>query len=189
MSRYEVRIAGLGGQGVVLAGIILGSAFSIYAGKNATQTQSYGPEARGSACKSEIVIADEEIDYPKVEMPDLIAVMSQEAYERYVDEVKPGAVLIFDPDMVADNKSMKNVKSLPVPAMRMAERLGKKIVANIVMVGAIAAASRMIDAGSVEKAIENYVPKGTEKLNVEAFRVGYNYVRNRMESAKVGGRS
>ena len=189
MPRFEIRIAGLGGQGVILAGIILGSAFSIYAGKNVTQTQSYGPEARGSSCKSEIVIANEEIDYPNVEVPDLIAAMSQEAYVRYVDAVKPSGILIFDPDMVVGNKSMKNMRLLPVPALRMAERLGKKIVANMVMVGAIAAASRMVDAEPVEKAIANYVPKGTEKLNVEAFRMGYDYVKECMESAKVGGRS
>jgi len=181
MSRFEIRIAGLGGQGIVLAGIIIGTAASIYGGKNATQAQSYGPEARGGACKTEIVIGDEEIDYPKVEQPDIVAVMSQEAYNTYVGEIKENGTLLYDSDMILETRPMKNVRIYEVPATRIAEQLGKKIVANMVMIGAIIAITEIVDNQSIEKAIASNVPRGTEKLNIEAFERGYEYARRLLE--------
>jgi len=181
MSRFEIRIAGLGGQGIVLAGIIIGTAASIYGGKNATQAQSYGPEARGGACKTEIVIGDEEIDYPKVEQPDIVAVMSQEAYNTYVGEIKENGTLLYDSDMILETRPMKNVRIYEVPATRIAEQLGKKIVANMVMIGAIIAITKIVDNQSIEKAIASNVPRGTEKLNIEAFERGYEYARRLLE--------
>jgi len=177
MSRFEIRMAGLGGQGIVLAGIIIGTAASIYGGKNATQTQSYGPEARGGACKTEIVIGDEEIDYPKVEQPDIVAVMSQEAYNTYVREIKKNGTLLYDSSMILQTRPINNVSVHEVPATRIAEQLGKKIVANMVMIGAIIAITKIVDIQSVEKAIARSVPRGTEKLNIEAFNRGYEYAK------------
>lgn len=181
MPRYEIRMAGLGGQGIVLAGIVLGTAASTFGGKNATQAQSYGPEARGGACKSEVVISDKEIDYPKVEQPDLIGVMSQEAFDKYVDDIKPGGVVIYDPDMVLNPRGIRDAKIYAVPTVRMAEKIGKRIVANMVMIGSVTAASKALDPESVEKAIVRFVPRGTDKLNLDAFRAGYDYTQKLVE--------
>lgn len=181
MPRYEIRLGGLGGQGIVLAGVVLGTAATIFNGKNATQVQSYGPEARGGACKSEVVISDSEIDYPKVERPDLVGVMSQEAFDKYVDDIKPGGIIIYDPDMVLNLRKIRNAKMYAVPTVRMAEKIGKRIVANMVMIGSVAAASKVIDPKSVENTIARFVPRGTEKLNLSAFAAGYDYTSKLVE--------
>jgi 2-oxoglutarate ferredoxin oxidoreductase subunit gamma len=185
MPRYEIRLAGLGGQGIVLAGVVLGTAAAIFDQKRATQTQSYGPEARGGACKSEVVISDDEIDYPKVEQPDLIGVMSQEAFDKYLGDLKPGGIVIYDPDMILSLKEMKNARMYAVPTVRMAEKIGRRIVANMVMIGSVTAASKMIDPKAVEKAILRFVPKGTEKLNLSAFNAGYDYTLKLMDEKNV----
>jgi len=184
MPRYEIRLGGLGGQGIVLAGVILGTAAAIFDGKNATQTQSYGPEARGGACKSEVVISDREIDYPKLERPNLVGVMSQEAFDKYVDDVGSGGIVIYDPDMVPTLRELKNAKTYAVPTVRMAEKLGKRIVANMVMIGSVTAASKILDPKAVEKAIVRFVPRGTDKLNLEAFRTGYDFTLKLTEETK-----
>lgn len=185
MPRYEIRLAGLGGQGIVLAGVVLGTAAAIFDQKRATQTQSYGPEARGGACKSEVVISDDEIDYPKVEQPDLIGVMSQEAFDKYLGDLKPGGIVIYDPDMILSLKEIKNARMYAVPTVRMAEKIGRRIVANMVMIGSVTAASKMIDPKAVEKAILRFVPKGTEKLNLSAFNAGYDYTLKLMDEKNV----
>lgn len=185
MPRYEIRLAGLGGQGIVLAGVVLGTAAAIFDQKRATQTQSYGPEARGGACKSEVVISDDEIDYPKVEQPDLIGVMSQEAFDKYVGDLKPGGIVIYDPDMILSLKEIRNARMYAVPTVRMAEKIGRRIVANMVMIGSVTAASKMIDPKAVEKAILRFVPKGTEKLNLSAFNAGYDYTLKLMDEKNV----
>ena len=184
MPRYEIRLGGLGGQGIVLAGVILGTAAAIFDGKSATQTQSYGPEARGGACKSEVVISDHEIDYPKLERPDLVGVMSQEAFEKYVDDIKPGGILIYDPDMIPNHREIKGAKTYAVPAVKMAEKLGKRIVANMVMIGSVTAASKILDPKAVEKAIVRFVPRGTDKLNLEAFRTGFDFTQKLTEESR-----
>jgi len=181
MSRFEIRISGLGGQGIVLAGIIIGTAASTYGRKNATQAQSYGPEARGGACKTEIVISDEEIDYPRVEKPHIVAVMSQEAYNTCVGEIEENGALLYDPDMILETRPMNKVNIYEVPATRIAEQLGKKIVANMVMIGAIIAITNIVDNQSIEKAIAKNVPHGTEKLNIDAFNRGYEHARKLLE--------
>ena len=184
MPRYEIRLGGLGGQGIVLAGVILGTAAAIFDGKNATQTQSYGPEARGGACKSEVVISDKEIDYTKLERPNLVGVMSQEAFEKYVDDVRSGGIVIYDPDMVPNFKELKNAKTYAVPTVKMADKLGRRIVANMVMIGSVTAASKIVDPKAVEKAIVRFVPRGTDKLNLEAFRSGYDFTLKLAEETK-----
>ncbi|MEM2105208.1 MAG: 2-oxoacid:ferredoxin oxidoreductase subunit gamma [Candidatus Bathyarchaeia archaeon] len=180
--RVEVRFAGFGGQGIIKSGIIVASAACIYGGKNAVQTQSYGPESRGGACKSEVVIAEEDIDFPKVVEPDVLVVMSQHAYNEYAENVKAGGTILLDPDMIPHEKDLHGVKVFRVPATRIAEGLGRKIVANIVMLGAFAAITKLVDKDAVKDAIKANVPKGTEELNLKAFETGYNYGENLLKS-------
>lgn len=180
--RVEVRFAGFGGQGIIKSGIIVASAACIYGGKNAVQTQSYGPESRGGACKSEVVIAEEDIDFPKVVEPDVLVVMSQHAYNEYAENVKAGGTILLDPDMIPHEKDLRGVKVFRVPATRIAEELGRKIVANIVMLGAFAAITKLVDRDAVKNAIKDNVPRGTEELNLKAFEMGYNYGENLLKS-------
>src|SRR4030042_1700177 len=145
MSRIEVRFAGFGGQGIIKSGIITAAAASIHAGKNAVQTQSYGPESRGGACKSEVVISEEEIDFPKVVEPEVLVVMSQHAYNDYADDLKACGIVILDPDMIPTERDLKGVKVFRVPATKIADELGRRIVANIVMIGAFVAITNLLD--------------------------------------------
>jgi 2-oxoglutarate ferredoxin oxidoreductase subunit gamma len=180
--RIEIKFAGFGGQGIIKSGIIIASAACIHSGKNAVQTQSYGPESRGGACKSEVVISEEEIDFPKVVDPDILVVMSQHAYNEYAREVKSGGTIIMDPDMIPREVDLKDVKVYQVPATRIAEELGKKIVANIVMLGAFVSITGVLDENAVRESIKTNVPKGTEKLNLAAFDKGYECGKNLLKS-------
>ena len=173
--RVEVRFAGFGGQGIIKSGIIVAAAASIHAEKNAVQTQSYGPESRGGACKSEVVISEEEIDFPKVVEPDVLVVMSQHAYNDYAEDVKSGGTVILDPDMIPREKSLKNLKVYRVPATKIAEELGRRIVANIVMLGAFTAITELLDEKALKESIKENIPKGTEELNLAAFEKGFEY--------------
>jgi 2-oxoglutarate ferredoxin oxidoreductase subunit gamma len=173
--RIEVRFAGFGGQGIIKSGIITATAACIYGGKSAVQTQSYGPESRGGACKSEVVIADEEIDFPKVVEPDVLVVMSQHAYNEYAENVKAGGTVILDPDMIPREKELKDVKVFRVPATGIAEKLGKRIVANIVMLGAFVSITELLDENAVRESIKVKITRGTEELNLAAFAKGYEF--------------
>ena len=173
--RLEIRVAGFGGQGIIRTGLILAMATCIHGNRNAVQTQSYGPESRGGACKSEVVISDEEIDFPKVLEPDVLIAMSQEAYNTYVDSVKKGGTILLDPDLVQKQKASVGIQVSKVPATRIAEELGKSIVANVVMLGAFASVTNLIDVETLRKSVLDNVPKGTEKLNLAAFEKGYNF--------------
>jgi 2-oxoglutarate ferredoxin oxidoreductase subunit gamma len=171
----EITFAGFGGQGIIKAGVIVAMAASIYCGKNAVQTQSYGPESRGGACKSDVIISDVEIDFPKVDEPDVLVVMSQQAYSEYVEKVKKGGIIILDPDLVPEEKKLEEVKVFRVPATKMAEELGMKIVGNVIMLGAFAAITKIMKKEALAKAIKANVPKGMEELNLKAFNNGYAY--------------
>ena len=173
--RIEVRFAGFGGQGIIKSGIITATAACIYGGKSAVQTQSYGPESRGGACKSEVVIAEEEIDFPKVVEPDVLVVMSQHAYNEYAENVKAGGTVILDPDVIPREKDLKDVKVFRVPATGIAEKLGKRIVANIVMLGAFVSITGLLDENAVRESIKVNIPRGTEELNLAAFAKGYEF--------------
>ncbi|MBM3319604.1 MAG: 2-oxoacid:acceptor oxidoreductase family protein [Candidatus Eisenbacteria bacterium] len=170
--RCEMRLSGEGGQGLVLAGKILAEAAAIYQGINATQSQSYGPEARGGASRSEIILSDEDIDYPKAVRLDLLLALTQEACDRYVVDLKPSGVLLVDSDAV------KKVPEGPfrtyrAPVIRGArETIGREIVANIVALGIITRIADVIDEESVREAILTRVPKGTEEINLKAFELG-----------------
>ena len=179
--RVEVRFAGFGGQGIIKSGIIVAAAAAIHGGKNAVQTQSYGPESRGGACKSEVVIAEEEIDFPKVVEPEVLVVMSQHAYNDYAEELKAGGTMMLDPDMIPTERSLKNVKIYRVPATKIAEGLGKRIVANIVMIGAFVAITELLNKDAIKKSIVENIPKGTEELNLNAFEKGYECGKSLMK--------
>jgi len=176
--RTEIRFAGFGGQGIIKSGIITAAAACIYGGKNSVQTQSYGPESRGGACKSEVVISEEDIDFPKVVEPDILVLMSQHAYNDYIDDVKAGGTVILDPDMIPREKELKNLEVFRVPATKVAEELGRKIVANIVMLGAFVAITGVLDENTVKESVKANIPQGTEELNMTAFQKGYEYGKN-----------
>jgi 2-oxoglutarate ferredoxin oxidoreductase subunit gamma len=181
--RTEVRLAGFGGQGIIRAGLMLAMAASIHSDKNAVQTQSYGPESRGGSCKSEVVISDEEIDYPKVVEPDVLVVMSQEAFNTYATTLKANGTLLIDSDMVPRRELEGNVHVFMVPSTKMAEELGKTIVANVVMLGALVAITGITTADAFKNSLLSNIPKGTEKLNLTAFEKGYEHGKKLLEEA------
>lgn len=175
MSQREIRIAGFGGQGVILCGMILGRAATIYADRFATLTQSFGPEARGGACAVQVIVADKPVLYPYVTSPDILAVMSQEAAGKFVQELRPGATLIVEEDLVSLKQTPEGVLLRKVPATRLAEEIGPKIVQNIVMVGFITAVTGLLPVDAVRQSIRRSVPEGTETINLMAFERGYRY--------------
>ena len=178
--RYEVRLSGAGGQGMILAGVILAEAAAIYDDKNATQSQSYGPEARGGASKSEVIISDEDIFYPKATNIDLLLALTQEACNKYVDDLKPTGFLVIDGDRVQDIPE-GDFKVYKLPIMSIAqEKVGKVIVANIVALGVIAALSGVVSDEAIESAVLARVPRGTEELNRKALLAGMEAARKLM---------
>lgn len=178
MSRTDIKLCGFGGQGIILSGYILGKAASIFEKKEAVLTQSYGPEARGGACSADVVISENKIDYPYLKEINILVVMSQEAYTIYTKQLGKGGILLIDENLVEmDKKQTKqsNWKVYKIPATRFAEELGKKIVANIVMLGFFTAVSGVVSYEAMKNAILSSVPKGTEKLNESAYWKGYEY--------------
>lgn len=170
--RTEIRIAGFGGQGVVLAGLLLGEA-AIRDGKQAVQTQSYGPESRGGAARSEVLISDERIDYPKVIEADILVALSQEAFDKFRSAVKSDGSVIIEGDLVSPGEN----QTLSVPFTKMADDLGRKVVANSIMLGYLVAATGVVSVESMEATIREKVPKQTIDLNLEAFRRGLELSR------------
>lgn len=173
MSRYELRFSGAGGQGLITAGIIMAKAASIYEGKQAVQSQSYGPEARGGASKSEVIISDEAIDYPKATKVDALLAMTQEAANKYSHDLKEGGVLLIDSDMVKDVPPGK-FKTVAFPIINTAKNeVGREIVANIVALGAMVALTGQVTRENAEKAVLSSVPEAFIELNKKAFSMGY----------------
>jgi len=174
----EIRIAGFGGQGVILSAIIIGKAVSIHQGAYATMTQNFGPEARGGACSAQLLLSGQPILYPYVTQPDIMVVMSQEAYTRFVPELKEGGTLIVEQDLVRVTDLPRQTKVYSCPATRLAEELGKKMVLNSVMVGFFAAVTKLLDRTAVRNAIVDSVPSSFRELNLKAFEKGYEYGLN-----------
>lgn len=171
--RYELRLSGSGGQGLILAGKILAEAAAIYDNKNATQSQSYGPEARGGSSRSEVIISDQEIDYPKAVNIDLLLCFTQEACDKYYKDVKDSGVIIIDAGYVTKKPAGKfKVYALPITDIAEKE-VGKRLVANIVALGIITGYTKIVSKEAVESAILSRVPKGTEEINLKAFRIGF----------------
>lgn len=170
--RYEIRLSGEGGQGLLLVGKILAEAAAIYDGINATQSQSYGPEARGGASRSEVILSDEDIDFPKALELNLLLALTQEACNRYVGDLRPDGILLIDSDAVtAVPEGSFQVWAAPI-IRRAEEKLGRKIVANIVALGIITRMANVVSEFAVREAILTRVPKGTEDINQKAFELG-----------------
>jgi 2-oxoglutarate ferredoxin oxidoreductase subunit gamma len=170
--RTEIRLAGEGGQGMILAGIILAEAASIYDKKMAVHTQSYGPEARGGASKSEVVIADGEIDHPEVLSADVVVTLSQEAYDKYAASVKPGGLLIVDEEKV---RHIRETEAVRIPISRLAfETTGRHITANTVALGVLVGLTGVVSRQAIEKAVTARAPRGTEEMNRKALEAGFD---------------
>lgn len=171
-NQVELRLSGSGGQGLLLAGIILSEA-AINEDKNAIQTQSYGPEARGGASKAEVIISNDDIDFPKVTAPNIVLALTQIAADKYVSSIREDGIVIVDSKIVLP-EDLKAKKIISVPIIETAaEKVGRAIVANIVAIGVIAEATGVVSKESVEKAVLSRVPKGTEDLNKKALAEGY----------------
>lgn len=174
--KKNIRLTGTGGQGLILAGIILAEA-ALLEGKNAIQSQSYGPEARGGASKAEVIIADEAIHYPKVLESDYLLSMSEKAYEKYNGGMKQNSVLILDTTFVKEVPNEKAAKTIAVPITRLAkEATGREMTANIAALGILSALG-IVAEKPLKQAILHRIPKGTEELNMKAFEVGKNAVK------------
>jgi len=178
--RYEIRFSGAGGQGLITAGIILAEAASIIEGKHAVQSQSYGPEARGGASKSEVIISDGPIDYPKATIVDACLAMTQEAADKYANGIKTGGVLLVDSDFVP-NPPKGEYKVVKMPIMRTAkEDIGREIVANVIALGAMIALTDVVSRESGEKAVLAKVPEAFIELNKKAYALGFEKTKAAM---------
>jgi len=183
--RTEVKLGGFGGQGIILAGMILGRAATVYAQRNAVMSQSFGPESRGGACMAEIIIADGEIAYPRPIAPDIVVMMSQEAYGTYAKSRPAHSLLIVDEDLVQLDENLERGKRvLKAPATRLAEGLGRRMVANIAMLGFLCGATNVVSPAATREAVLASVPKGTEELNLKAFDAGHEHARRILSEAK-----
>ena len=171
MSRTEIRITGFGGQGVVLSGSIIGRACAINADQHATMIQSFGPEARGSACSATLAVSDTRVLYPYIRRPDIFVVMSAEGYENYRDELKEEGTLIYEENLV--HPTLKEGQpAYGIPSTRIAESLGRSIVQNIVMLGFFTAVTQLVSREQMREAVRASVPAGTDELNLRAFDAG-----------------
>ena len=168
--RYEIRLSGSGGQGLILMGIILAEAVGIYDGRYVAQTQSYGPEARGGSSKSEVIVSDEEIVYPKAMKLDLLLAMNQRSCDDFYQDLKPEGLLIVDSTFVTQ---IPTSKAFQIPFTRIArEKFKKEVVANIIALGALTQLTPIVSPKAMESAVLARVPKGTEKLNQDALKAG-----------------
>jgi 2-oxoglutarate ferredoxin oxidoreductase subunit gamma len=171
----EIRIGGFGGQGVILAAAVIGKAAAIFQGGYATMTQSFGPEARGGSSSAQVILSTEPILYPYVAQPDVLVVMSQAAYASFTPQLKPGGILITEQEMVRVDRYPNGVRVYGVPATRLAEELGRKVVLNIVMGGFFGAVTNLLEPDALRKAVADSVPPAMQKLNLQAFDKGFEY--------------
>ncbi len=176
MEQIEIKLGGFGGQGIILAGYVIGKAAALYDKKYATLTQSYGPESRGSACSAKVIVSNTEIDYPEVLHPNVLIIMSKEAYHKFSSNLVAGGTLLYDENLVETKiETNKSIQVYSIPATKMAEELGKKIVANIIMTGFFSSITGIITKQSLEESIKTSIPKGAEEINLIAFQKGYEY--------------
>jgi len=171
--KKEILVTGFGGQGIVLLGKILGAAAAIGDHKESTLIQAYGPESRGGACSAQVMISDAVIHYPFVRTPDVLAAMSQAGFDKYIGQARDDTVLLIDQDLVKAKNAKTEVFS--IPATRLAEEMGRKMMANIIMLGFIVAVSRVVTGDAARKAVTKSVPKGTEDANLAAFNKGHDF--------------
>jgi len=180
----EIRFSGFGGQGIIRCGLIAGKALSLFDNKQATMTQSFGPEARGSACSSQLVVSDERVLYPYISAPEILVSMSQEAYDKYEPELREDGLLLIDKDLVKVKPPRGKIKSYSVPSTRFAEELGNRIIANLVMLGFFTAITRIVSPEAMKKALPGLVPGRFLELNKKAFDKGYEYGKKIMTEEK-----
>ena len=171
----EIKIGGLGGQGVILGGIIIGKAAALYDNKHSCLTQAFGPEARGSACSAQVVVDESPILYPYVHRPHILTAMSQDAWKKFGPEMRDDGLLLYEEELVKPTNLPKTAKAYGVPATRIAEELGRRMVLNIVMVGFFTSITKLIGAEAMKKAVADSVPPNTIELNINAFTRGYDY--------------
>ena len=176
LDRFEIRVAGFGGQGVVTIGRILGVAFTVHDQKNSVNTQSYGPESRGGACRSEIVVSDGDINYPYVRKADVFVCLSQTAYDNYILDLKEDGVLLMDPNSVKCNST--DNKTFEIPAMELSRQIGSVKFQNTVALGALYVLIQAhLNEGALRKAIAESVPQETLENNMKAFDIGLEHMR------------
>jgi 2-oxoglutarate ferredoxin oxidoreductase subunit gamma len=187
MANVDIRFSGFGGQGIVRCGLITGKALSLYDNMHATMTQSFGPEARGSACSSQLVVSDERVLYPYIDKPNILVSMSQEAYDKYEPELREDGILLIDKDLVKTRPVRGNIELFGVPSTRFAESLGNRITANLVMLGFFTAVTKVVSADAMKKALPGLVPGRFLELNIRAFDKGYDYGLDELAAAKKGG--
>ena len=187
LQRVEMRFSGSGGQGILLAAAIVAEGAAAL-GKHVVQTQSYGPEARGGASKSEVIVSDEDIDYPEVQHPDVNLVLSQAAYVKYAADTRPGGLLIYDSGLVEIDAAAEGMVAHGLPFTQAAtDELGKKVVTNIVSLGAFVAISGVLPPEAVEQAVLNRVPARFRELNERAFRIGLQLAEEATQAAASPG--
>lgn len=187
-TKKEVIVSGFGGQGIVLAGKILGMAAALGDNKESTLVQSYGPESRGGACCAQVVVSDQVIQYPYVKAADILVCMSQSGYEKYKGQLKSDGFLLTDKDLV---NPMPDREFFDIPSTRMAKELGREMMANIIMVGFMTAVTAVISEKAAKDAVLASVPKGTEEMNLKAFDKGYDYGLSKLKGRqkKASGRA
>jgi 2-oxoglutarate ferredoxin oxidoreductase subunit gamma len=180
----EIRFSGFGGQGIIRCGLITGKALALFDNKHATMTQSFGPEARGSACSSQLVVSNDRVLYPYITNPEILVCMSQEAYEKYEPELRDDGILIIDKDLVKPKSTRGKIKIYSIPSTRIAEELGNRIIANLVMLGFFTAVTQIVSPDAMKKAIPGLVPDRFLDLNIKAFDKGYEYGKKVLEEVK-----
>jgi 2-oxoglutarate ferredoxin oxidoreductase subunit gamma len=172
MSRTEILVGGVGGQGVVLSGILLGTAATLFEGKKAVQTQSYSSELRGGSTRTEVILSEEPVTDPQVRRPDILIALAEDALSKYINRIKPEGLLVIDSDLVKGAKP-GNYDILAIPATSIADKeMGNIVVANLIILGALLKKTGLLSVEAMEKAIEVSVPKKAIALNLNAFRRG-----------------
>jgi 2-oxoglutarate ferredoxin oxidoreductase subunit gamma len=184
MTTTEIRFSGFGGQGIIRCALISGKALSLYDGLNASMNQSFGPEARGSACASQLVVSKDRVLYPYITNPHVLVSMSQEAYDKYEPELRDDGILCIDTDLVKAKPSRGKIKMYGIPSTRFAEELGNRIIANLVMLGFFTAVTKVVTADAMKKALPGLVPDRFLDLNIRAFDKGYEYGLRILEESK-----
>ncbi len=175
MKRIEILVGGVGGQGVILAGILLGAAATLFDGKKAVQTQAYSSEQRGGMARAEVIISDEPVTDPQVRRPDVLMALAQDAVNRHLKKIKPGGLLVVDSDL-AQEVEKGNFEVLSIPATSIADKeMGSVVVANLILLGGLLKKTAVLSVGAMEKAIEANVPPKAKEINLKAFRRGLEF--------------
>ena len=185
-NRHEIRLTGFGGQGIMLAGYIIGQAATVYEMKHATHIRDYGPEARGGSCRADVVISDKHVLYPYINAPSVLVAMSQQAYDKYRPGSRENSQIIIDEDLVKHREQRKD-RLWTIPAQRIAEDLGRVNVANVVMLGFLTAVTNLISIEAMRKSVLTSVPRNSEELNLKALEQGYAYGMEKVATRKNGG--